>query len=106
MAGQTTPEQEAAAKADADRIAAEKKAAEEKAAADKAAADKAAADAAAATAEKPKPKGYIVKGAAVVLRSDDGAERYLYRGAPVDDSAFSKESVKHAVSVGLIEKAK
>lgn len=59
-------------------------------------------------AAKPetKPKGYTVTGAAVVLRTDDGAERYLYRGAPVDDSAFAKHSIKHAVSVGLIEKVK
>lgn len=96
MAAPSTPEQEAAAKAEAERIEAEKKAADDKAAAD------------AATAAKPqaKPKGYTVTGAAVVLRTDDGAERYLYRGAPVDDSAFSKDSIKHAVSVGLIEKAK
>ena len=96
MAGQATPEQEAAAKAEADRVEAEKKAADEKATAD------------AATAAKTpaKPKGYTVTGPAVVLRTDDGAERYLYRGAPVDDSAFSKDSIKHAVSVGLIEKAK
>lgn len=99
MAAPSTPEQEAAAKAEADRLEAEKKAADEKAAADKAAAD-------AAAAAKTKPKGYTVTGAAVVLRTDDGAERYLYRGAPVDEGAFSKDSIKHAVSVGLIEKAK
>lgn len=61
---------------------------------------------AAKPATTTKPKGYKVKGAAVVLRADDGSERYLYRGAPVDDSAFSKDSIKHALSVGLIEKAK
>lgn len=106
MAAPSTPEQEAAAKAEAERIEAEKQAADEKAASEKAAADKVAADAAAAAKPQTKPKGYMVTGAAVVLRTDDGSERYLYRGAPVDDSAFSKDSIKHAVSVGLIEKAK
>ena len=101
MAAPSTPEQEATAKAEAERIEAEKKAA-----AEKAATDKAAADAAAAAKPQAKPKGYTVTGAAVVLRTDDGSERYLYRGAPVDDSAFSKDSIKHAVSVGLIEKQK
>lgn len=111
MAGTSTPAQEAAAKVEADRVAAEKKAAadkaaSDKAASDKAAADKAAADKAAAAEPETKPLGYKVTGAAVVLRTDDGAERYLYRGAPVDDGAFSKDSIKHAVSVGLIEKVK
>lgn len=81
-------EQDAAAKAETEKLAAEKAAAD-----------------AAAKAET-KPKGYKVTGAAVVLRTDDGAERYLYRGAPIDDGAFSKDSIKHAVSVGLIEKQK
>ena len=101
MAAPSTPEQEAAAKAEAERIEAEKQAADEKAASEKAAADKVA-----AAKPQTKPKGYMVTGAAVVLRTDEGAERYLYRGAPVDDSAFSKDSIKHAISVGLIEKAK
>lgn len=52
------------------------------------------------------PKGLVVTGAAVVLRADDGSERYLYRGAPVDTAAFSKDSIKHAKSVGLIGPAK
>jgi hypothetical protein len=51
-------------------------------------------------------KGYVVVGAAVVLRADDGSERYLYRGAPVNADAFSKASIKHAVAVGLIAKPK
>ena len=90
----------------ADPKVAEQEAAAAKAAAEKVAADKAAADAVAAAKSEAKPKGYKVTGAAVVLRTDDGAERYFYRGAPVDDSAFSEDSIKHAVSVGLIEKNK
>lgn len=72
----------------------------------KPAAEKTAAVTAGATQTEAKPKGYKVTGAAVVLRGDDGSERYLYRGAPVDGGAFSKDSIKHALSVGLIEKAK
>lgn len=86
--------------------------AEQKAAADKAAAEKQAADAKAkqeadakAGTEDKKPKGLKVVGAAVVLRAEDGNERYLYRGAPVDPAAWSKDSIKHATAVGLIAKA-
>lgn len=45
--------------------------------------------------------GYVVTGAAVVLPTEDGSERYLYRGAPIGDG-FTKEGIKHALSVGLI----
>ncbi|TDW31018.1 hypothetical protein [Cryobacterium psychrophilum] len=48
---------------------------------------------------------YVVTGAAVVLPTEGGSERYLYRGAPVGDG-FTAEGIKHAVSVGLIEKVK
>lgn len=58
------------------------------------------------TSTAQKPKGLLVVGAAVVLRSDDGSERYLYRGAPVDPAAFSKDSIKHATATGLIARAK
>lgn len=77
------------------------KAAEEKAKADAAAAEKAKADAA-----KPATAPVVVLGAAVVLRTSDGSERYLYRGATVDTGSFDKDSVKHATSIGLIGKKK
>lgn len=48
---------------------------------------------------------HIVTGAAVVLPTSDGSERYLYRGATVGDG-FSDEGIKHALAVGLIEKVK
>ncbi|MGV8912235.1 MAG: hypothetical protein ACOH14_06405 [Rhodoglobus sp.] len=108
-ADQVAADEKAAAdlKAVEEQAAAEKAAAEKKAEAEKVAAEKkAAADQAAADKPEPKPKGYVVTGAAVILRTEDGGERYLYRGAPIDSGAFAKESIKHAVSVGLIEKAK
>lgn len=109
MAAEQTAEQKAAAeKASAEKQAADQKAkqeAEAKAAADaeaKAAADaKAKADADGGS----KSKTLKVVGAAVVLRAEDGSERYLYRGAPVDPAAWSKDSIKHATAVGLIAKA-
>ena len=52
------------------------------------------------------PKGHTVTGAAVVLRTKDKAERYLYRGAVIPDGVFTEDSIKHAISVGLIEKVK
>jgi hypothetical protein len=55
--------------------------------------------------ERPEPKGYVVVGAAVVLPTEGGSERYLYRGAPVG-SGFTKDGIKHALAVGLIAKAK
>lgn len=45
-----------------------------------------------------------IKGAAAVLKTTDGGERYLYRGAVVDPSAYDKDSVKHAIAAGLVEK--
>lgn len=98
--------QPAAGQKTAEEQAAEAKAAAESAAAEKAAVEKAAADAAAAAKPEIKPKGYTVIGAATVMRAEDGSERYLYKGAPFDGAAFSKDSVKHNLSVGLIEKAK
>lgn len=106
-AAQSAPQQgadDAAKNAEAAKVAEAEKAAE---AAKAAEAEKAKA----AAAAKPKPaastsKGLVVTGAAVVLRADDGSERYLYRGAPVDTAAFSKDSIKHAKSVGLIGPAK
>jgi len=44
---------------------------------------------------------YQVTGAAVVLRTEDGSERYLYQGALVRDG-FKAESIEHALSVGLL----
>lgn len=105
MAAEQTAEQ----KAVADKAAAEKQAADEKAkqdAAQKAAADKAAAEGKAkASTDTKKSKSLKVVGAAVVLRAEDGSERYLYRGAPVDPAAWSKDSIKHATAVGLIAEA-
>lgn len=49
--------------------------------------------------------GYVVKGAAVVLPTKGGSERYLYRGAPVDADAYTDEGIKHALDVGLIAEA-
>lgn len=46
----------------------------------------------------------VVTGAAVVLRTVDGGERYLYRGAPVPAGEYDKDSVKHARSIGLVGK--
>ncbi|MFE9232048.1 hypothetical protein [Cellulosimicrobium funkei] len=76
----------------------------------KAAQEKAEQEAKAKTDQRPragaKSKGHKVTGAAVVLRTADKAERYLYRGAIVPDGAFTEDSIKHALSVGLIEKVK
>lgn len=92
MAAEQTAEQKAAA----DK-AAEKQAADEKAKQDAAAK--------ASTDSTKKSKSFKVVGAAVVLRAEDGSERYLYRGAPVDPAAWSKDSIKHATAVGLIAEA-
>lgn len=50
-------------------------------------------------------KKYIhkVTGAAAVLRTVDGSERYLYRGAIIPEG-FDKESIEHSVSIGLVSK--
>lgn len=78
-------------------------------AAAKAAADAeatAAAEAADAEAtEEVEETRYKVVGAAVVLRADDGSERYLYRGAPVDPAVWAEDSIEHATAVGLIAEA-
>ena len=102
----------ATAQESAEALAAkEKEAAEAAAAAEALAAEEAAAEAAKAKSE-PKTrgaaasKGYTVTGAAVVLRTKDKAERYLYRGAVIPDGVYADESIKHALSVRLIEKAK
>jgi len=108
-------EETAAQKAADEKAAAEAKAAEEQRAAE----EKARADAEAKAAEEAKAgkseprtrasatsKGYVVTGAAVVLRTKDKAERYLYRGAVVPSDVFTDESIKHALAVGLIEKSK
>lgn len=113
-AEQTAAEKAAEEKAAAEAQAAEARAAEEQREAE----EKAEQEAAAQAAEEPKAgkaqpkgraaasKGYTVTGAAVVLRTKDKAERYLYRGAEVPDGVFTEDSVKHALSVGLIEKSK
>jgi hypothetical protein len=44
---------------------------------------------------------HIVTGAAVVLATDDGSERYLYRGAYVTDG-FTPAAIAHAVGLGLL----
>jgi hypothetical protein len=96
----------AEAKAAAEHEAEEAKAAEEKAAAEKAAAEAKGAKPEPKTRAAATPKGHRVTGAAVVLRTKDKSERYLYRGAVVPDGVYAEDSIKHAISVGLIEKAK
>lgn len=46
--------------------------------------------------------GYRVTGAAVVLRTVDGTERYLYRGAPFPAGVFTADSVERAVANSLV----
>jgi hypothetical protein len=41
--------------------------------------------------------------AVIKLRGGNGDERYLYHGAPVDENAFLKASIQHAIEVGLVE---
>ncbi|GEM_PF-2738002 len=108
-AGQKTADEQAAAEA---KAAEEQKTAEEKAKQEAEAKAAAEANKGGAKAEPKTPrasaasKGYVVSGAAVVLRTKDKAERYLYRGAVVPDGVFTDESIKHALAVGLIEKSK
>lgn len=45
---------------------------------------------------------YIVTGAAVVLPTSGGSERYLYRGAVIADG-YTESGIAHALSLGLIE---
>lgn len=104
MAGQTSAQKAAAERTAAEKAAAEKAAAEREAA-EKAAAARAEAantQAPAVPAAEPDRSLYTVTGAAVVLRTDDGFERYLYRGAVVDGAAFSQDSIDHAISNNLI----
>jgi hypothetical protein len=42
-----------------------------------------------------------VVGSLAILRTEAGPDRYLYNGALVGDG-FTKESVEHAISVGLV----
>lgn len=53
-------------------------------------------------AGRRKVTGHVVIGAAVVLATKSKSERYLYQGAPVIASEFDEDSVKHAISVGLV----
>lgn len=52
------------------------------------------------------PTRYTVTGPAVVLRTlgASGTDRYLYRGATVEARSFTKESIAHALGIGLIAK--
>jgi hypothetical protein len=49
-----------------------------------------------------KPKALEVVAGAVVLKTSDGSERYLYQGAPVIRSAFDDDSIARAIKIGLI----
>jgi hypothetical protein len=46
--------------------------------------------------------GHIVTGPVAVLPTDDGSERYLYRGALVGEG-FTDAGIKHATELGLIK---
>lgn len=48
-------------------------------------------------------KALRVIGAAVVLRTEDGGERYLYQDAVVSAAGFKDESVSRAIDNGLVE---
>lgn len=48
---------------------------------------------------------YIVSGPAVVLPTEGGSERYLYKGALVGEG-FTEAGIKHALGLKLIEKVK
>lgn len=103
MAAAQSAEQKAAAeKAGAEKQAAEAKAAEEAAA--KAAAEAEGAD----ESDENEPEGshYVVTGVVAVIRTKDGSEWYLYRGARVDAGAFDEASLEHLVSIGLISEPK
>lgn len=101
MAAAQSAEQKAAAEqAAAQKQAAEAKAAEEAA---KAAAEAEGAD----ESDESEPEGarYVVSGVVAVVRTKDGSERYLYRGARVDAGAFDEASLEHLVGIGLISEA-
>lgn len=75
-------------------------------AATKAAAEAEAAAKASAEAEDDGDGGEIerltVTGAAVVLRTADGSERYLYKNSPLNPAQFTEASITHAKDLGLI----
>lgn len=97
----------AAAQESAEATAAKEKEAAEEAAVEEAKTEDAkGSKAASKTRGSATSKGYTVTGAAVVLATKDKAERYLYRGTEVPDGVFTDASIKHALSVGLIEKSK
>ncbi|MEO5919928.1 MAG: hypothetical protein ABIQ01_02180 [Pseudolysinimonas sp.] len=48
---------------------------------------------------------YVVSGALAVLRTDKGNERYVYRGGVIESTPDTEASIKHLLSVGLIEEA-
>jgi len=48
---------------------------------------------------------YVVVGAVAVLPTEGGSERYLYRGAHIGEG-YTDEGIKHALGLGLIQKAK
>ncbi|KDA05559.1 hypothetical protein DC31_13885 [Microbacterium sp. CH12i] len=98
MAAAPSAEQKAAA----DKAAAEKQAAEEKA---KQEASEAASTEPEKEAEDAEPR-FIVTGPVAVIRTPDGSERYLYRGAHVLPDAFDADSIKHVVSLGLVAEIK
>jgi len=47
-------------------------------------------------------KQYVVSGPVAVIKTQDGSERYVYRGAVVSESVFTAESIEHNLSVGLL----
>lgn len=49
-----------------------------------------------------KVKSFVVASGAVVLKTVDGQERYLYKDAPVVKDAFDADSFKRAVKIGLV----
>lgn len=53
---------------------------------------------------KPGTGIHKVIGGCAVVRLLDGSERYLYKHAVFDAAGADEKSVKHLVSVGLIEK--
>lgn len=50
-------------------------------------------------------KSYTVTGAAVVLPTSDGSERYLYHGAAIPAGAYTADGIKRALENKLISEA-
>jgi len=48
---------------------------------------------------------FRVSGAVAVLRTDKGNERYVYRGGVIESTPDTEASIKHLLSVGLIEES-